>query len=59
MFWGVPRAQDLKRVTRDQNSIDILTIMQIAATCQHLALFSTLEFVNAHTVIYFDSLILW
>ena len=50
------RAQDLKRMTRDQNSIDFLTIMQIAATFQHLALFSILEFDNVHTI-YFDRLI--
>ena len=50
------RAQDLKRMTRDQNNIDFLTIMQLAVTFQHLALFSTLEFVNAHTI-YFDRLI--
>ena len=50
------RTQDLKRMTRDQNSIDFLTIMQLAATFQHLTLFSKLEFVNAHTI-YFDRLI--
>ena len=37
------RAQDLKCMTRDQNSIDFLTIMQIAPTFQHLALFSILH----------------
>ena len=50
------REQDLKRMTRDQNSIDFLTIMQLTATFQHLALLSILEFVNAHTI-YFDRLI--
>ena len=55
-FYVFGRAQDLKRMTRDQNSIDFLTSMQLAATFEHLALFSTREFVNAHTI-YFDRLI--
>ena len=36
--------------------VDFLTIMQLAATFQHLLLFSILKFLNAHTV-YFDRLI--
>ena len=43
------RAQDLEPMTRDQNRVDFLTIMQLAATFQHLALFSILKFVNVHT----------
>ena len=46
-------AQNSKCMTRDQNRIDFLTIMQLVATSQHLALFAILKFVNAHTN-YFD-----
>ena len=42
------RAQNLKRMTRDQNRVDFLTNMQLAATFQHMALFSILKFVNVH-----------
>ena len=52
-FWCFGRAQDLKRTARDQNRIDLLTIIQLAATFQHLALFSIAEFVSVHTN-YFD-----
>ena len=47
------RAQDLKRITRDQNKVGFLTIMQLAITFLHLVLFSILEFVNVHRN-YFD-----
>ena len=43
------RAQDLKWMTQDQNRVDFLSIMQLAATFQYLALFSILKFFNAYT----------
>ena len=49
------RGQDLKRVTRDQNRTDFLTIMQLPDTFQRLTLFFMLEFVNEHNN-YFDRL---
>ena len=49
------RAWDLNRMARDQNRADFLTIMQLAVIFQHLALFSILVLVNAHTN-YFDRL---
>ena len=48
-FWCFGRALDLKRTARDQNRIDLLTIIQLAATFQYLALFSIAEFVNVRT----------
>ena len=47
------RAQDLKRVARDQNRTDFLTIMHLPAIFQRLTLFPMLEFVNEHKN-YFD-----
>ena len=55
-LWCFGHAQDLKRKTRDQNRIDFLMVMQLAATFQHLALFSILKFVNAH-INYLDRLV--
>ena len=42
-------AQDSKRIRRDQNRVDFLTIMQLAAIFEHIALFTILKFVNVQT----------
>ena len=47
------RAQDLKRMARDQNRTDFLTIMHLPAIFQRVTLFPILEFVNEHKS-YFD-----
>ena len=52
-FVGFLRAQDLKRMTRDQNRTDFLTIMHLPAIFQRVTLFPILEFVNEHKS-YFD-----
>ena len=49
------RAQDLKRMTRDQNRTEFLTIMHLPAIFQRLTLFPIVEFVNEHKN-YFDRL---
>ena len=50
------RTQNLKRMTRDQNTVNFLTVMTLATTFQHLSLFSMLEFVNVVHTNYFDRL---
>ena len=54
-FWCFGRAQDLKRVTRNQNRTEFLSIVQLPAIFQRLTLLSMLEFVNEHKN-YFDRL---
>ena len=54
-FDGFLRARDLKRMTRDQNRTDFLTIMHLPAIFQRVTLFPILEFVNEHKS-YFDRL---
>ena len=52
-FW---RAQDLERMTWDQNRLGFRTIMQLVGTFQHLPVYLILKFVNVRTN-YFDRLI--